>query len=188
MALVAFLDACVLFPSNLRDVILSMAEAGICQLRWSPDVLEEMERNLIKVGKATPRLRSVMEAAFPDAMVPRDAYQALVGDMPNDEKDHHVLAAAIAIQADVLVTANLKDFKPLPDDCEVEIQHPDEFLCAVLENSPMEIFDTLKDLASRRHAPMNSTPAILNALHKTVPNFVMQAFDIFPRYDRDGPS
>lgn len=43
MALVAFLDACVLFPSNLRDVILSTAEAGICQLRWSPDVLEEME-------------------------------------------------------------------------------------------------------------------------------------------------
>ncbi|MFD1677409.1 PIN domain-containing protein [Alicyclobacillus fodiniaquatilis] len=186
MALVVFLDACVLFPSNLRDVILSMAEAGMYQLRWSPDVLEEMERNLIKAGKATPRLRNVMEAAFPDAMVLRDEYQEMLGDMPNDEKDRHVLAAAIATQADVLVTANLKDFKPLPDVCEVEIQHPDDFLCAVLESSPGEVFNALKDLASRRHKPMNSIHAILNALHKTAPNFVMQSFDILPRYNKGG--
>jgi len=119
MAQVAFLDACVLFPSTLRDVILSIAEAGLCQIRWSPDVLEEMERNLIKVGKATQRLRSVMEAAFPDAMISRDDYRELSGDMPNVEKDRYVLAAAILIRADVLVTANLRDFKPLPDDCEV---------------------------------------------------------------------
>ena len=186
MALVAFLDACVLFPSNLRDVILSMAEAGLCQIRWSPDVLEEMERNLIKVGKTTPRLRSVMEAAFPDAMVLRAEYQELIGEMPNDEKDRHVLAAAIVTQADVLVTANLKDFKPLPDDCEVEIQHPDDCLCAMLENSPDEVFDTLKELASRRHEPMNSISAILNALHKTAPNFVMQAFDVLVQHDEGG--
>ncbi len=42
------------------------------------DLLEEMERNLIKVGKATPRLRSVMEAAFPDAMVLWAEYQELI--------------------------------------------------------------------------------------------------------------
>ena len=186
MAQVAFLDACVLYPSNLRDVILSIAEVGLCQIRWSPDVLDEMERNLIKAGKATPRLRGAMEAAFPDAMVSRDDYSKLIGDMPNDEKDRHVLAAAIATRANVLVTANLKDFKPLPDHCEVEIQHPDDLLCAVLENSPIETFDTLKDLASRRHEPMNSISAILNALHKTAPNFVMQAFDILPLYDKSG--
>ena len=39
MAFVAFLDACVLFPTNLRDIILTIAEAGICQIRWSPDVV-----------------------------------------------------------------------------------------------------------------------------------------------------
>ena len=130
-------------------------------------------------------LSTDMEAAFPDAMVSLDVYQEMIGDMPNDEKDRHVLAAAIATQADVLVTANLKDFKPLPDDCEVEIQHPDDFLHAVLVSSSGEVFNTLKDLASRRHEPINS---ILNALHKAAPNFVMEAFDILPRYQssRDG--
>jgi hypothetical protein len=51
MAFVAFLDACVLFPPNLRDDILTIAETGICQIRWSPDVLDEMYRNIVKQGQ-----------------------------------------------------------------------------------------------------------------------------------------
>lgn len=106
MSMVAFLDACVLYPSNHRDVILTMAEAGLFQIRWSPDVLEEMERNLMKAGKAGLNLRDVMESAFPDAMVSQNEYLQLIDDMPNHRKDRHVLAAAIATNADVLVTAN----------------------------------------------------------------------------------
>ncbi|WP_053958003.1 hypothetical protein [Sulfobacillus thermosulfidooxidans] len=80
MAFVAFLDACVLFPPNLRDVILTVAEIGICQIRWSPDVLDEMQRNVVKRAKVqdpaaansgAQYLRRVMEAAFPEAMVER---------------------------------------------------------------------------------------------------------------------
>ncbi|PSR27357.1 MAG: hypothetical protein C7B47_08370 [Sulfobacillus thermosulfidooxidans] len=93
MAFVAFLDACVLFPPNLRDVILTIAETGICQIRWSPDVLDEMQRNVIKKVKADPDtakagaqyLRSVMESAFPDAMVDRNLYVNLIQAMPNHE-------------------------------------------------------------------------------------------------------
>jgi len=51
MAFVAFLDTCVLFPTNLRDVILTIAEVGICQIRWSPDVLDELQRTYIKKRK-----------------------------------------------------------------------------------------------------------------------------------------
>jgi len=80
--MVAFLDACVLYPSNLRDVILTMVEAGLFQMRWSPDVLEEMERNLTKAGKSGLNLRSVMEAAFPDAMVAQNEYLHMVDHMP----------------------------------------------------------------------------------------------------------
>ena len=87
MAFVAFLDACVLFPANLRDVILTVAEAGIYEVRWSPDVLDEMERNLIKKAQVSPpnadRLRKTMERAFPDAMTPRSTYGYLVPSMPN---------------------------------------------------------------------------------------------------------
>ena len=51
MAFVAFLDTCVLFPTNLRDVILTIAEVGICQVRWSPAVLDELQLTYIKKAK-----------------------------------------------------------------------------------------------------------------------------------------
>jgi len=35
MAFVAFLDACVLFPPSLRNVILTIVETSICPIRWS---------------------------------------------------------------------------------------------------------------------------------------------------------
>ena len=107
MAFVAFLDACVLYPPTLRDVVLTIAEAGLCQIRWSSDVLDEMERNVAKHVrtssirspeelKAGARyLRGTMEQAFPDAMIERERYTPLIASMPNDEKDRHVLAAAI---------------------------------------------------------------------------------------------
>ena len=79
MAFVAFLDTCVLFPTNLRDVILTIAEVGICQVRWSPDVLDELQRTYIKKAKVDAAkaeagvsyLLGIMTDAFPDAMVDR---------------------------------------------------------------------------------------------------------------------
>ena len=60
MAFVAFLDTFVLFPTNLRDVILTIAEVGICQVRWSPDVLDELQRHILKKRKwMPPKLRLV---------------------------------------------------------------------------------------------------------------------------------
>lgn len=43
-----FLDACVLFPPSLRDVVHGLAETGICQIRRSPAGLDEMHRNIVK--------------------------------------------------------------------------------------------------------------------------------------------
>ena len=38
-------DANVLYPLTLRDAVLRAAAAGFYQMRWSADLLEEMERN-----------------------------------------------------------------------------------------------------------------------------------------------
>ncbi|POB11079.1 PIN domain-containing protein [Sulfobacillus sp. hq2] len=190
MAFVAFLDACVLFPTNLRDVILTIAEVGICQIRWSPDVLDELQRTYIKKAKGDTAkveagvkyLLDIMTDAFPDAMVDRSYYVHAIPAMPNDKKDRHVLAAAIASRADVLVTANLKDFRVPAGFCDTDVQHPDDFLCYQLELAPQEFFYALKDLASNRHSPMNSVSGILTSLQKTVPNFALQAQTMLSDY------
>src|SRR5262245_49873972 len=93
---IVVVDANVLYPLTLRDTVLRAAAAGFYQLRWSTDILDEMERNLIGKAKMptdkAARLRATMERYFPEADV--RGYQPLVGAMPNDPKDRHVTAAA----------------------------------------------------------------------------------------------
>lgn len=185
MAFVAYLDTCVLFPANLRDVILTIAEVGICQVRWSPDVLDELKQIYIKKstvdaakGEAGANyLIGIMTDAFPDAMVERNQYAPMISAMPNAEEDRHVLAAAIASRADVLVTVNLKDFRVPVGFSSMDVQHPDDFLCYQLELAPQQFFHALHDLASNRHKPMNS-----GSLQKTIPKFASLAQSMLPNY------
>ncbi len=69
-----------------------------------------------------------MTDAFAEAMVDRSYYAHAIPAMPNDEKDRHVLAASIASRADVLVTANLKNFRVPAGFCYTEAQHLGDFL------------------------------------------------------------
>ena len=43
-------DANVLFPLTLRDTMLRAAAADFYQLRWTKEILDEMERNLVSSG------------------------------------------------------------------------------------------------------------------------------------------
>lgn len=185
MSFVAFLDANVLYPAALRDVLLSLAEAGVCQIRWSPDVLDEVERNLAARARAPERsvaaagaryVRSVMEDAFPDAMVSREAYCQLIPAMTNDPKDRHVLAAAVAARADVIVTFNVSDFPATA--CQpygIEVQDPDRFLVHQFGLTPERIAQVLTGLAAERRPPMDTPEGILRVLERSVPRFCSMA-------------
>jgi len=67
------LDANVLFPFTLRDTLPRTAAEGCFQLYWSEQILDEATRNLVNTHVMTDRqagrLRTVMEQAFPEAMV-----------------------------------------------------------------------------------------------------------------------
>jgi predicted nucleic acid-binding protein len=108
----AVLDACVLIPHPLFDVLLRTAEHSLYRPLWSRDILDEVERNVVsKLGHDPVRVarRIVLtDQAFPDARV--RGYERVVESMTNDPKDRHVLAAAVVSEAQVIVTANLKDF------------------------------------------------------------------------------
>lgn len=96
----------------LRDTLLWCAEAGVYRVHWSQEILDEATDNLVgknqmKVCKAA-RLQSEIKAAFPEAMV--EVPLGLVEVMTNHPKDRDVLAAAVVARAQVIVTANIKDF------------------------------------------------------------------------------
>ncbi|SDW65048.1 hypothetical protein SAMN04489725_11056 [Alicyclobacillus hesperidum] len=94
-----------------------------------------MERNVVKNGRSDGRVLGIIELAFPDA-IGNDGYSSRIQEMPNHPKDRHVLVTAIPCEADILVTANLKDFQELPMNCKTASQHPDDFLLDQRNDSP----------------------------------------------------
>lgn len=107
------LDACVLYPTVLREILLGAARAGLYTPLWSARILEEWARATRKLGPlAEAQARSdaaLLRAAFPKACVaPQPGLEARL-HLP-DENDIHVLAVAIAASADAVLTFNAADF------------------------------------------------------------------------------
>ena len=169
---IVVLDTNALFPFSLRDILLRAAAGDFYQVRWSADILGEMTRNLILKGGLTEvqasRLRDVMQAAFPEAEV--TGYSALIASMENDDKDRHVVAAAVKTSAQVIVTFNLSDFARLPDG--IEAQSPDDFLCNLFDLDPDGILELLTQQANDLQRPPTTLIQLLDRLVKIVPNFV----------------
>jgi predicted nucleic acid-binding protein len=107
------LDACVLYPPVLRDLLIGVAAVGVFRPVWSDRILEEWARATVKLGPlAEAQARGEiarLRAAFPMAMqMAAPAIEArLVLPDPNDL---HVLAVAVASGADAIVTFNAVDF------------------------------------------------------------------------------
>lgn len=169
---IVVVDANVLFPLTLRDTVLRAAAAGFYQLRWSAEILDEMERNLVAKGHINieqgQKLRVAMEKAFPEAEV--TDYASLVAGLQNDAKDRHVVAAAVKAGAQVIVTSNLKDFVPLPEG--IEAQSPDDFLCNLFDLDPDAFVEMLREQAADLAEPPMSFDQLLARLERVVPVLV----------------
>lgn len=126
------LDTCVLYPTVMREVLLGVARTGAFQPLWSDRILEEWARAARKLGPAgEPQARAeiaLVQANWPKAAVtwPPSLEKRLY--LP-DPADVHVLAAAIAGSADILLTVNAKDFprQTLAEEGLARMA-PDEFL------------------------------------------------------------
>lgn len=106
MSFTALLDANVLVPARVRDVLLTLAEAHLFRPLWSERILDEVRRHLPDSmdDMARDRLREAIATAFPEAVitVPTDlGFDALARI---NAKDRHVVQAAIFGHADVVVT------------------------------------------------------------------------------------
>jgi predicted nucleic acid-binding protein len=168
------LDACVLVPYQLCDVMLTLAEQNLFTPLWSQQILEETERTLttklhVDPDRARKRI-AAMTSAFPHALV--DNYSDLIKAMRCHKKDRHVLAAAVRGSAQTLVTSNLEDFPAeAAEPYDVEIVHPDRFLNDQLDLGADLTMHALKRLVERYNSPPMTLLELMRRLRSTSPNF-----------------
>lgn len=107
------LDACVLYPTVMRELIMGAAARGLFRPLWSSRILEEWARAVAKnLPDQTEIARveiALLKARWPDALQPEAPELNTQLYLP-DPDDTHVLAAAITGRADILLTQNAKDF------------------------------------------------------------------------------
>lgn len=79
------------------------------------------------------RTRQLMDRAVPNCLV--EGYETFIPELKlPDADDRHVLAAAIQVSADMIVTHNTKDFpSEYLDTFHIEVQHPDDFLLCQID-------------------------------------------------------
>ena len=150
---VVFIDACVLYPWLTRGIVLGAAEAGLFTPRWSPRVLAEWRIAVARDG-GTPAQSWVdtvvarMETNFPDARAVPDPETEATLDLP-DPADIHVLAAAIAAGAEILLTFNLRDFPVRRLAAHgIAPRHPDGFLWELHSDAPEAVGSAIRHAAA----------------------------------------
>jgi len=137
------IDACVLYPTVLRRLVLGLAATGAFTPLWSARILEEWARAAARDGPASEAVArgeiAAARARFPAAEVaPAPGVEA--GLALPDPDDLHVLAAAIAGGADELLTLNLRDFPIRALGVhDVLRRHPDEFLLEAFHADPAAV-------------------------------------------------
>ena len=121
-------DADVLFGATTRGLLIQLDYAGLLHLHWSPLILDEMSRALVKSKRkadlaSAKAHEALMDRSLPNAMVDVATVQAqyaVVSNAVRSTKDTHVAACAYALlaigaypgrKAINLVSQNTKDFK-----------------------------------------------------------------------------
>jgi predicted nucleic acid-binding protein len=162
---VAFLDANVLRGQLTTDVMLSLADRKLFEPQWSAEVLDEVKRNRpagVTAERADARFAQ-MGKAFPEALV--TDYQHLMPEMQADEKDKHVLAAAVHGESDVLVTENTKDFAPPTSGPHaMKVERTSEFLNQMLEENPEQVVDAMQKMVDRNRRAPQTMPELIDKM------------------------
>lgn len=134
-------DANVLYSRVLRDYLLYAMTKRLIRVQCSATILDEVVEHLIEnVGgfdaESGERLVAAMNGTFPNSEVAPAAenVEAVAALAMPDEDDRHVLAAAVAADADVLCTDNIRHFPPdVMAAVGIEALTADELLSLLIE-------------------------------------------------------
>jgi len=168
VAFVALLDACVLYPAPLRDLLLRLAQTGVFRARWSDQIQAEWINAALRerpeLATALQRTRALMDAAIDDCLV--SGHEPLIPTLQlPDPFDRHVLAAAIVGRADVIVTRNLRDFPAsVLSPYRIEAQHPDVFVRHVLDLDEAAALSAVRDQRAALRNPPRTVAEFLDTM------------------------
>lgn len=151
--------------------MIRVAHAGLVRARWTDAILDECFRNIAAARtdlspEALARTRKLMNAAVADCLV--IGYEPLIAglELP-DPDDQHVLAAAIRCAAQVIVTANLRDFPPdLLKRYNIEAQPPDDFVLGLIDLAPGAVASIVVQQAAALKNPPRSPAELLDTLRE----------------------
>jgi predicted nucleic acid-binding protein len=165
----AVLDACVLYPTVLRELLQGAAGAGLFQPVFSERILREWVLATTKLGAGAPGVAAAeaaaLRAAFPRALVPAHPEIEARLLLP-DPNDHHVLATAIASGADAIVTFNAQDFPGHVLASEgIARRDPDGFLWELQSRHPETVAGIVEAVRGKAEA-LAGQPVPLRALLK----------------------
>ena len=169
----AILDACVLANIRVCDLFLRLAETPRLYLPfWSETILDETQRT--QTGRLgwpadlSESWRSEVTRFFPDSCV--NNLQCAVSPEGVQEKDRHVVQAALRAGAEVIVTFNLRDFPSRAlDPLNILARHPSEFLLTLFSIEPLLVARRINEIAEAKNERLLD---VLKRLRRDVPAFV----------------
>ena len=165
----AVYDANVLYSAPLRDLLIRLALAGLVRARWTDAIHEEWMRNVVQnqptvTREKAEKVRDLMNLNVPDCLV--TGYDNLIDRLTlPDPNDRHVLAAAIHVGAEALVTFNLKDFPANTLATHgIVAMHPDEFVAVLFDAAPRPVCIAVKQQREGLRNPPKTAEELLVTL------------------------
>ncbi|MEQ9304713.1 MAG: PIN domain-containing protein, partial [Marinoscillum sp.] len=159
------------YPVVLRDILLGFAQFDLYRPIWSDHIFDELERVIREKNpdwsdkKVLSKLE-IIDEAFPSARV--EKYESLIEGLElKDPKDRHVLAAAIKVNANVIVTQKIKDF---PDEYVeqfgLHVLTPDDFICDIIDLDHERSVEAFKQMVLHKRNPDLDEFEVLDMLRK----------------------
>ena len=150
------LDACVLYPTVLREILIGVAGQGLFTPLWSARIGEEWRRTAERQSPGDGVMAegeiALLNAKWPTATIAADPALEQQLWLP-DPADIHVLATAIKGRAQGIVTMNLRDFPARELTAHgLTAHHPDALLYRLWQDHPGRV----TEIVTRVHATAQS--------------------------------
>lgn len=168
---IAVYDACVLYPFQLRNLLVQLAADRLVDARWSDEIHDEWIRNLLANEPRLARARLEATRDLMDRVLPQARVTGYAGRIPAitlpDPGDRHVVAAGAEAGASMIVTWNVRDF-PATELRRHGLRRatPDAFLTELHHAMPDAVAASVENARRNLNISLVSETAYLEMLHR----------------------